>query len=70
MANNRNYRNIDQNDYLGFKDLICNNCQNYIDFAECKAFPYGIPKDILKGNFDHHKPYPGDHGIRFEAKKE
>ena len=34
----------------------------------CKAFPNGIPDEIWEGNFDHRKPYSGDHGILFEAK--
>jgi len=25
----------------------------------CKAFPDGIPEDILLGNFDHTKKFPG-----------
>ncbi len=32
----------------------------------CKAFPDGIPSVIWKGNNDHKKPYPRDHGIQFE----
>jgi hypothetical protein len=35
----------------------------------CSAFPVEIPKDILLNNFMHTKPYPGDHGILFEAKQ-
>ncbi|MCK9596452.1 hypothetical protein M0R19_04670 [Candidatus Pacearchaeota archaeon] len=51
---------------------ICVNC---IHFKEekglpCDAFPKGIPDEILSGSFDHHKPFKGDHGIRFEKKKE
>lgn len=32
----------------------------------CDAFPDGIPDAIYQGGFDHRRPYPGDHGIRFE----
>jgi hypothetical protein len=32
----------------------------------CAAFPKEIPEAILLAQADHHKPYPGDHGIRFE----
>jgi hypothetical protein len=32
----------------------------------CDAFPDGIPVPIQANKHDHSKPYPGDHGIRFE----
>jgi hypothetical protein len=34
----------------------------------CDAFPAPelIPAEILEEYFDHSKPFPGDHGIRFE----
>lgn len=32
----------------------------------CAAFPDGIPQKIINGRFDHRKPYPGDHGIRYQ----
>jgi hypothetical protein len=36
----------------------------------CAAFPDGIPKDISYGENDHRKPFPGDHGIRYEPVSE
>ena len=35
-------------------------------FGTCVAFPLGIPTPIWNGFFDHHAPYPGDCGLRFE----
>lgn len=35
----------------------------------CDAFPDAIPREILVAEHDHNKPFPGDHGIRFEPKK-
>jgi hypothetical protein len=34
----------------------------------CDAFPDGLPRVILRNRFDHRQSYPGDHGIRWEAK--
>lgn len=50
---------------------ICHACLHlYLPEAEaCDAFPGGIPPPVRVGRNDHHFPYPGDHGIRFEAAK-
>jgi hypothetical protein len=38
------------------------------DFSilRCRAFHDEIPVPIQMNKHDHRKPYPGDHGIRFE----
>jgi hypothetical protein len=36
----------------------------------CKAFPNGIPEEILNGNHNHEKHYKGDNGIQFEKIKD
>jgi hypothetical protein len=46
---------------------LCLFCKHYQENAKCDAFPDGIPEDIFSGEFDQHNPYPGDHGIQFEA---
>lgn len=57
---------------------ICLDCKHMIpdgvspagDHLICQAFPKGIPDEILLMKHDHHNPYPGDGGIRFEPKPE
>ena len=46
---------------------ICNDCRHFREGVTCAAFPERIPKAILTGEHDHHEPYPGDGGVRFEA---
>jgi hypothetical protein len=33
----------------------------------CEAFPDGIPTEIWEGRNKRRRPYPDDHGLRFEA---
>lgn len=52
-------------------DLVvaaCVTCKYKRDGATCKAFPRGIPRQILNGNNRHDKPVDGDQGIQFESK--
>ena len=52
----------------------CLNCKNFIGYAgegmTCRAFPFTedkiIPEEIIRGKFDHTKPFKGDNGIMFE----
>ena len=46
----------------------CTFCVHFIGWPvrTCKAFPDGIPEDILRGKFDHTRPHKGDHGISFK----
>ena len=50
----------------------CFYCKHLRDFEPgrgfftCRAFPRGIPQEIVTWKVDHTKPYPGDHGIQYE----
>lgn len=37
------------------------------DATKCKAFPSGIPTELLYNEHDHSLPYEGDKGIRYQA---
>lgn len=48
---------------------ICDRCVHYNALSvTCTAFPKGIPSVIVTGKFIHTRPFPGDHGVRFEEK--
>ena len=57
-------------DGLNFLTLdagVCNHCRHINDGGiTCRAFPDGIPAEILHGEVDHLKPYEGDGGIRYQ----
>ena len=50
----------------------CLYCEHINDkkIGTCKAFPKGIPHDILSSEFNHINKHPKDHGIRFKLDKE
>ena len=51
---------------------ICGKCIHFhrthriFSKNTCDAFTGSIPVEIWRGDSDHRKPYPGDHGIQFE----
>ncbi len=49
---------------------ICNKCIHVRDDGlRCRAFPEGIPEEVLTGRHDHHFPHPDDMGIHFERRE-
>jgi len=47
--------------------MFCIHLDKDITKRACEAYPDGIPTKIWMNEFDHRKPYPGDHGIKFES---
>lgn len=64
---------LDKDSHLPLYSPTCAHCRHLRSLAMrcCDAFPeeYGIPVEIWMGENAHRTPYPGDHGIRFEARK-
>jgi|WetSurMetagenome_2_1015567.scaffolds.fasta_scaffold318172_1 hypothetical protein len=52
------------------KCLQCEHFNGKLFNWNCKAFPKGIPDEIISKGFDHRKEFPGDNGIRFKQKQE
>lgn len=46
--------------------LACAHLDRKADEPQCSAFPEGIPEEIWTNRHDHHEPYPGDGGTRFQ----
>jgi hypothetical protein len=61
--------------YAGHDTPICMKCKHRTEIGrldntgwKCKAFPEGIPQEILTQELDHTKPIEGDHGFLYESK--
>ncbi len=48
----------------------CSGCAHANADNTCKAYPDGIPLEIVSGEHDHTEPYPGDNGMRYKVKAE
>jgi hypothetical protein len=45
----------------------CTFCANRSpDGTACKAFPTGIPVELLYNEHDHRMEFPGDNGVRYQ----
>jgi len=51
----------------------CSSCKHFDNAIKdrnvCKAFPEGVPTEIIWGSHGHRSPFKGDHGFRWEPVK-
>ncbi len=52
---------------LTTRRLLCWFCEYYKSNFTCKAFPEGIPGEIISGSNEHREPYEGDNGYQFKS---
>lgn len=51
----------------------CMFCQHFDESVReqnlCKAFPEGIPQEVMLNQVDHRHPVAGDEGVRWKPRK-
>lgn len=59
-------------EHVEWVDPPCSTCKHRdpASPSRCRAFPNGIPTQILLAKHDHRRPFPGDRGIRYEPREE
>lgn len=45
---------------------LCESCRWLSKNLTCKAFPFGVPQQVLLNEVDHTQPIDGDGGIQYE----
>lgn len=55
---------------MTLKIPLCFECKYYQGDYTCKAYPRGIPDEIIINKIDHRYPYLDDNGIRFKPSKD
>jgi len=65
-AGHRGSMSSDNDPVFSAVDSLCQVCVHRTSVWNCRAFPDGIPRPILRGDFMHTTSYPGDQGILFK----